>query len=197
MTAALLVRRGWVVGAAVCWGCSAGLEPWGVLAAPLLLHDLRLGSLLRGGTVLALVVSRQYLPFVLTGEFGLFHHIWPLGNGSLAHLVWPGADGFTWYMRAVQGALASGLCARCRAPAPAAPPHPGRVARTGGRRARSPAARPDHVQLLPGAGVPGGHVGAVTSMRASRWPEIVSIAAMIYLPFLSYGALACPASSCR
>ena len=194
MTAALLVRRGWAVGAAALLALSAGLEPWGVLAVPLLLHDLRLRSLLRGGTVFALGVCALYLPFVLTGEFALFHHAWPLGNSSLAHLVWPAADEFTWYMRAVQGGLASGSCAA--------------VVLLLRRRS--------HIQvvwLAPAAAVLGrllldptmfgyylvpvclaAMVGAGCLDARSRWPEVVSIAAMIYLPFLSYGAALAVAS---
>ena len=193
MTAALLVRRGWVVGAAVLLALSAGLEPWGVLAVPILLHDLRLRSLLRGGSVFALVVAGLYLPFVLTGEFALFHHVWPLGNSSLAHLLWPGASEFTWYMRAVQGAVASGSCAAVVL-----------LLR-----------RHSHIQvvwLAPAAAVLGrllldptmfsyylvpvclvAIVGAGWCLDArSRWPEVASIGGMIYLPFLSYGALVLP-----
>ena len=193
MTAALLVRRGSVVGAAVLLALSAGLEPWGVLAAPLLLHDLRLRSLLRGGTVFALGVAAQYLPFVLTGEFGLFQHTGRSGTAPSRTCSGPARTS------------SPGTCGRSR----------GRWRRACAPLSSSCSAgrsRIEVVWLAPAAAVLGrllldptmfsyylvpvclaAIVGAGWCLDArSRWLEVVSIAAMIYLPFLSYGALALP-----
>lgn len=111
MVAAVQMRAGRVGLAALLLGLSAGFEPWGVLAAPLLLLDPRVRSLLVSGSVFGVTVAALYLPFAVTGHFAVFDYQWPVGDATLAHLLWPHAAWFSWYMRAVQGALAITACA--------------------------------------------------------------------------------------
>jgi hypothetical protein len=106
MAAGLKMRRGRPVRAGLLIGLSAGLETWGVLGAPLILLARR-----RRDAVWALaaemgVVAVLYLPFVLAGDFRMFDFSWPVVSGSSASLVLSVGSKFTWWMRALQGAVA-------------------------------------------------------------------------------------------
>ncbi len=116
--AAHAATRGRVATAGLAVGLSAGWEPWGVLAAPVLLldpgTDLRhwrsvagaAARLLRGGLALAVGAVLPYAPFAATGRFTLFDHQWFALRGSLVEL-WLGETApVTWGLRVGQGGLA-------------------------------------------------------------------------------------------
>jgi hypothetical protein len=88
-------------------GLSAGWEPWGVLAAGMLVTGSpNLKTLMRDGGTLAAAAAAPYLPFVLAGPFRMFDLVWPVAPGSLVHLLQPEATGFSWWMRLIQGGAA-------------------------------------------------------------------------------------------
>jgi hypothetical protein len=109
---AALAVRGRMIGAAVVLGLSAGWEPWGVLAAPLLLLELlgpadaehrRPARLVGACAVFTVAAVAPYLPFILTGRFALFELSWPITPGTLVHTLWPDLDAFSWWLRCLQG----------------------------------------------------------------------------------------------
>jgi len=102
-----LAVRGRPTRAAIVIGLSTGWEPWGLLAAGLLLTDRRPRQLLLNGAVFAVSAVLPYVPFVLTGHFALFDLTWPIAHGTLISVIWPHASSFTWLMRLIQGAGSS------------------------------------------------------------------------------------------
>jgi hypothetical protein len=104
--AALEARERRTARAGVLLGLSAGLEPWGVLGAPVLMLAPAFGRTLRGLAVQAGVTAALYLPFVLGGDFRIFDHRWKVEGWTLVRVVLsPGSD-FPWTLRLVQGAAA-------------------------------------------------------------------------------------------
>jgi len=115
--AARAAGRGRPALAGLLVGLSAGWEPWGVLAAPVLLLDPGIASprqdlpatvrrLAGGAAALVAGAVLPYAPFVATGRFALFDHEWFALRGSLVEL-WLGPEQpVTWAMRAAQGGLA-------------------------------------------------------------------------------------------
>jgi hypothetical protein len=116
--AAHAATRGRVAPAGLMVGLSAGWEPWGVLAAPVLLldpaTDLRhwrpvtgtAARLLRGGFALAVGAVLPYVPFAATGRFTLFDHQWFALRGSLVGLWLGETEPVGWGLRLGQGGLA-------------------------------------------------------------------------------------------
>jgi hypothetical protein len=105
-----LARTGRLATAAVVLGLSAGVEPWGVMAVPLLLIETRPRLVVRAACIFASVVGSLYVPFILAGNFHMFEHAWPIARISLAHALWPNAQEFTWGMRLAQGAVSALAC---------------------------------------------------------------------------------------
>ena len=115
--AARAAGRGRVGLAGLVVGLSAGWEPWGVLAAPVLLLDpgldlSRRGSLTvtvrRLGVAVAAILAGAvlpYAPFAATGQFALFDHEWFALRGSLVELWLGETQPVTWALRAGQGGL--------------------------------------------------------------------------------------------
>lgn len=94
-----LALRGRPWAAAIVLGLSTAWEPWGILAAPLLLMEPDRRKLVGSSAVFGAAGAAPYLPFVATGHFRLFAHVWPIVTTSFVHLVWPAAQDFSWQMR--------------------------------------------------------------------------------------------------
>ncbi|GLY14375.1 hypothetical protein LWF15_31445 [Kineosporia rhizophila] len=104
---ASLAVRGRTVAAGVVIGLSAGWEPWGVLAAGLLLTERRPVRLVVGCAAFAVAAVACYLPFVAAGRFEMFELEWAVLPGTLVSSLNPGLDHFSWPLRLLQG-LAAG-----------------------------------------------------------------------------------------
>lgn len=116
VVAGLLLLDGHPVAAGLTLGLTPGLEPWGVLGAPLLLLARTRRDFFLSAIVALLLATSLYLPFVASGHFALFGFRWTVSNDSIDHLLWPHAHQFTWGMRLLQGAaaLAAGAVAAVR-----------------------------------------------------------------------------------
>jgi hypothetical protein len=103
-------RRDRTLAAACTLALAVAVAPWAVLGFPSLLavpgrrRALRTGILAAGLGVLA------YLPFVLTGHFGMFGHVWGVAPGSVVHLLLPGLRQVTWTVRLAQAIIVAGGC---------------------------------------------------------------------------------------
>lgn len=106
LLAALEAREGRTGRAGVLLGLSAGLEPWGVLGAPVLLLAPLFGRALKGSAAQAGVTAVLYLPFLLAGDFRMFEHSWKVEGWTLVRTVLPPGSDFPWTLRLVQGAAA-------------------------------------------------------------------------------------------
>jgi hypothetical protein len=93
-------------------GCLLGLAPlvapWAVLAWPVAFVARRGG--VRAIGIAILVALAGYLPFVLSGHFGLFTNSWLVNPHTLVHLLAPDLVHFSWGMRLGQGAVAGIAC---------------------------------------------------------------------------------------
>ncbi|GLY31262.1 hypothetical protein [Kineosporia sp. NBRC 101731] len=89
-------------------GLSAGWEPWGVLAAGVLLVERAPRRLARAGTAFAAGAVLPYLPFLATGRFEMFHLVWTIREETLIGLLFPHLTEFSWELRLLQG-IAAGL----------------------------------------------------------------------------------------
>ena len=49
-----------------------------------------------------------YLPFVVSGHFAMFHHVWPVSAGSLPALLIGHLTNFDWPLRLVQAVVVAG-----------------------------------------------------------------------------------------
>ena len=103
---AVLARRDRTWVAAIVLGLSAGWEPWGVLAAPLLLLDRHPRRLLAGTMIFSVSATAPYIPFVASGRFALFDYSWPIEPQTLVGTLWPNLDSFPYQLRVVQGGAA-------------------------------------------------------------------------------------------
>ena len=103
---ASLVVRGRTRTGGLVIGLSAAWEPWGVLAAGVLLAERRPARLVLGCTALALGALVCYLPFVATGRFALFGLDWPIVPNTLIARLFPGTTEFSWPLRLLQGTAA-------------------------------------------------------------------------------------------
>ncbi|MEU4158724.1 hypothetical protein [Actinoplanes sp. NPDC026670] len=107
--AMVLQRDGrWLVAAALL-GASALIAPIAVLGFPCLLAVAGPLRAARTALVAAAVAVSGFLPFVLSGEFGMFGHVWPVSPGTLPYLL--GLREATWVARLLQAAVVSGGCA--------------------------------------------------------------------------------------
>jgi hypothetical protein len=103
VAAGVLAARGRTRWAAVLVGLSAGWETWGVLAAGLVVTDRRPRQMVIAAALVGAGAVAPYLPFVLSGHFGMFELEWPIGPNTLVHTLWPDAALFSWWMRMIQG----------------------------------------------------------------------------------------------
>ena len=169
-------------------GVASAWEPWGIVAAPLLLIDRRPRRLALGVLALVATAAFAYAPFALTGRFALFDQRWPVSPATLLHLLRPDLGEATWWFRLLQGGLAVTACAA--------------VALVLGRRRDvvwlAPLAAVLARLLLDPTGfayywVPAQVLGlvGVTMLNPRRpWRRLVPVAAMGYLPFLQWGTWA-------
>lgn len=104
--AGIWARDDRVLAAGALIGCSAGLELWGVLGAPVLLLAPRLRRTVAGGLVETLVVVAMLAPFALAGSFRMFDHEWRVATDTLLSLVVEPGTAFGWPLRLVQSVLA-------------------------------------------------------------------------------------------
>ncbi|GAA2683607.1 hypothetical protein Apa02nite_000240 [Actinoplanes palleronii] len=96
---------------AVILGLSVAIAPWAILGFPCLLAVAGLGRAIRSGLLAAGAGVAAYLPFVLSGHFGMFHHVWTVDPDTLVHLLLPDLVAVTWPLRLVQAVLVAGGCA--------------------------------------------------------------------------------------
>ncbi|GAA3631283.1 hypothetical protein GCM10022223_56650 [Kineosporia mesophila] len=101
-----LMIRGKMLSAALLVGLSAGWEPWGVLAAGLLLIERRPVPLARSGVVCVAAAIACYLPFAATGHFAMFELSWPVVRDTLWGQLLPGELRMGWLARLLQGLFA-------------------------------------------------------------------------------------------
>lgn len=104
--AGIWARDDRVLAAGALIGCSAGLELWGVLGAPVLLLAPRLRRTVAGGLVETVVVVAMLAPFALAGSFRMFDHEWRVATDTLLSLVVEPGTAFGWPLRLVQSVLA-------------------------------------------------------------------------------------------
>ena len=101
------IRDRWpVVGVAL--GFAALIAPWAILAAPIAFLG-RAGAI-RAISLAIVVASIGYLPFAMSGQFGLFSHTWLIDSRTLVHLLAPGLTEFSWSLRLLQAGFAAGGC---------------------------------------------------------------------------------------
>ena len=104
--AGIWARDDRVLAAGALIGCSAGLELWGVLGAPVLLLAPRLRRTVAGALVETAVVVAMLAPFALAGSFRMFDHEWRVATDTLLSLVVEPGTAFGWPLRLVQSVLA-------------------------------------------------------------------------------------------
>ncbi|WIM97757.1 hypothetical protein ACTOB_001308 [Actinoplanes oblitus] len=99
--------RWWASGAAL--GVSALITPLAVLGYPCLLAatgPVRAARTMVAATGIAVL---GYLPFVLSGRFGMFGHVWPVVPGTVPYQL--GLHEMTWWARLGQAVVVAGGCA--------------------------------------------------------------------------------------
>ncbi|BEL06859.1 hypothetical protein Q0Z83_050500 [Actinoplanes sichuanensis] len=107
--AMVLQRDGrWVV-AATLLGASVLIAPIAVLGFPCLLAVAGPVRAARTALMAAGIALSGFLPFVVSGEFGMFGHVWPVNPGTLPYLL--GLRAATWTARLMQAVVVSGGCA--------------------------------------------------------------------------------------
>jgi hypothetical protein len=111
LAAAAAARRGRWVAAGALFGVATGWETWAILALPmlLLLKDPR--AILRSSAVWLALALCLYLPFVVSGSFQLFHHVWPVVQGTPVNRLFPQIKDITWQLRALEAAASTTACA--------------------------------------------------------------------------------------
>ncbi|GLX99938.1 hypothetical protein [Actinoplanes sp. NBRC 101535] len=92
-------------------GVAVMIAPWALLGFPCLLAVERPRRAVVTALSGAVIGVAAYLPFVATGRFRMFAHVWPIADHTLAALLLPAAETVTWPMRLVQGVLVAGCCA--------------------------------------------------------------------------------------
>ncbi|BFU46771.1 hypothetical protein [Krasilnikovia sp. MM14-A1004] len=107
--AMVLNGRGRWLAAAFALGVSVLIAPVAVLGFPCLLGVTGLKRAVRTATVAAGIAVLGYLPFVLSGEFGMFGHVWLVDVGTVPHLL--GLREMTWAVRLGQAVVVTGGCA--------------------------------------------------------------------------------------
>jgi hypothetical protein len=103
-------RAGRTMRAGLLLGLAAGLEPWGLLGAPVLLLAPKARRALRGLAVQAGATAALYLPFVVAGDFRMFDYHWKVEGWTLVRVFLDPGSEFPWAFRLLQGgaALAAG-----------------------------------------------------------------------------------------
>ncbi|WP_433304114.1 hypothetical protein ACQP2F_13965 [Actinoplanes sp. CA-030573] len=104
-----LHRKERPLAAAVALGVSVMIAPIGVLGFPCLLAVTGPLRAIRTSLVAAGVAVAGYLPFVLSGQFGMLGHVWPVSERTLPWLL--GMHEVTWATRLGQAVLVAGGCA--------------------------------------------------------------------------------------
>jgi hypothetical protein len=107
--ATVLSRRNRRPAAAVVLGLSVLIAPFAVLGFPCLLAVSGPARAVRIALPAVAVAALGYLPFVLSGQFGMFGHVWPVATGTLPHLL--GLREVTWAARLAQAVVVAGGCA--------------------------------------------------------------------------------------
>lgn len=92
--------------AAVALGVALLIAPLAVLGFPCLLATARP---VRTALAALGVGVLGYLPFVLSGHFGMFGHVWPVDQGTLPALL--GLHEVSWTIRLGQAVVVAGGCA--------------------------------------------------------------------------------------
>jgi hypothetical protein len=103
---ASLVVRGRPRAGGLVIGLSAAWEPWGVLAAGVLLAERRPAPLIRGCAAFAVGAVAGYLPFLVTGHFAMFGLDWGILSNTLIARLFPHTTQFGWPLRLLQGTAA-------------------------------------------------------------------------------------------
>ncbi|MBB2944223.1 hypothetical protein FB565_003952 [Actinoplanes lutulentus] len=96
------------VAAGTVLGVAVAIAPWAVLGFPCLLAAGPLRLVVRVAGLGGIVGVAAYLPFVAGGHFGMFGHVWPVAEGTLA--AFAGLDQVTWAVRLVQAVVVAGGC---------------------------------------------------------------------------------------
>ncbi|RZU52249.1 hypothetical protein EV385_4097 [Krasilnikovia cinnamomea] len=107
--AMVLSGKGRWLAAAFALGVSVWIAPVAVLGFGCLLGVTGLRGAVRTAVTAAGIAVLGYLPFVLSGEFGMFGHVWPVGAGTLPELL--GMHEVTWTARLGQAVVVGGGCA--------------------------------------------------------------------------------------
>ena len=106
--AARAARRGNVVAAGAIVGVSAWFETWGILGLTVLLLLPTLRGSVKAGVLACAVGVAIYLPFVLGGDFHMFHEQWTIAGG-LDAMAFGRMHPFTWGMRVAEAAIVCGI----------------------------------------------------------------------------------------
>jgi hypothetical protein len=85
------------------------IAPLAVLGFPCLLAVSRPTRAARIALIALGLAALGYLPFVLSGNFGMFGHVWTVARGTLPHVL--GLHEVTWAARLGQAVVAGGGCA--------------------------------------------------------------------------------------
>jgi len=110
LAAGLAAYRGRWVATGGLLGLAAGWEPWAMLALPMLLALSDPRKVLRSSAVCLAVILCIYLPFVVSGNFQLFDHVWPVVQGTPLNHLFPKLTEVTWQVRVLQAAASTGAC---------------------------------------------------------------------------------------
>jgi hypothetical protein len=108
-------RKGRWPAAALMLGASVWIAPVAVLGFPGLLAARTgdaVGGIVRAvrtWVVAGLIAVVGYLPFVVSGRFEMFGHVWPVDPGTLPYLL--GLREVTWATRLGQALIVAGGCA--------------------------------------------------------------------------------------
>jgi hypothetical protein len=101
------IRGRWLI-VGLLLGLAALVAPWAMVAAPIAFVG-RTGAI-RAISLAIVVALSGYLPFLISGQFGMFSHTWPINSHTLVHLLAPGLTEFNWSLRLLQAGVAAGGC---------------------------------------------------------------------------------------
>jgi hypothetical protein len=92
----------------VALAVSVLIAPLAVLGFPCLLAVARPMRAARTALVALGIAALGYLPFAVSGRFGMFGHVWAVGQRTLPHLL--GLHEVTWVARLGQAVVVAGGC---------------------------------------------------------------------------------------
>jgi hypothetical protein len=93
--------------AGVIFGLAVGVKVWAVIAvAVLLVRASRKAAAIAAATALA-TVALCYGPFIVFGQFEMFHGSWQIEHDAPLNLVFHGGADFSWQLRVFQAGLAT------------------------------------------------------------------------------------------